>query len=40
LTPQGRLLVAKLASVHLDQLAKRKKQFADILRRLKQMPTD
>ena len=36
LSGEGRTLLMKLASVHLDQLAKRKKQFADILRRLKE----
>ncbi len=37
LSDEGSALLMKLASVHLDQLAKRKKQFADILRRLKEM---
>lgn len=40
LSGEGRGLLMKLASVHLDQLAKRKKQFADILRRLKEMQSD
>jgi len=35
LTPKGRALLIRLAGLHLDQLARRKKQFADILRRLK-----
>jgi len=37
LSSEGRTVLLKLAAVHLDQLAKRKKQFADILRRLKEM---
>ncbi len=37
LSNEGRALLLQLAAVHLDQLGKRKKQFADILRRLKEM---
>ncbi|MBV8977379.1 MAG: MarR family transcriptional regulator [Alphaproteobacteria bacterium] len=40
LTPKGRALLVKLAGLHLDQLSRRKKQFADILRRLKQTQAD
>lgn len=40
LTDEGDALVTKLASRHLDQLAKRRKQFADILRQLKQTQAD
>jgi DNA-binding MarR family transcriptional regulator len=40
LSSEGRALLMKLAAVHLDQLARRKKQFADILRRLKQTQSD
>lgn len=36
LTAEGDALLMKLAASHLDQLAKRKKQFADVLRQLKQ----
>ena len=36
LTEAGDALVARLASLHLDQLTKRRKQFADVLRQLKQ----
>ena len=36
LTEKGEALVLKLVALHLDQLAKRKKQFADLLRQLKQ----
>ena len=36
LTEKGDALLMTLARLHLDQLAKRKKQFADILRQLKQ----
>jgi DNA-binding MarR family transcriptional regulator len=36
LTEQGDALVVRLAALHLDQLAKRRKQFADVLRQLKQ----
>jgi hypothetical protein len=33
---KGRALLVKLVADHLDQLRKREKQFADILRRLRQ----
>ena len=36
LTEKGDGLATRLIAQHLDQLAKRKKQFADILRQLKQ----
>jgi len=36
LTEKGEALVTKLVMLHLEQLAKRKKQFADLLRQLKQ----
>ncbi|HWA91010.1 MAG TPA: MarR family transcriptional regulator [Rhizomicrobium sp.] len=35
LTEKGKTLVAALAAAHLDQLSRRRKQFADILRQLK-----
>jgi len=37
LTEKGDRLLMSLASSHLTQLARRKKQFADILRQLKQV---
>jgi len=40
LTDEGDALVTRLAARHLDQLAKRRKQFADILRQLKQTQAD
>ena len=40
LTEKGEALVLKLVTLHLDQLAKRKKQFADLLRQLKQTQAD
>jgi DNA-binding MarR family transcriptional regulator len=40
LTDKGDTLLMRLASLHLDQLAKRKKQFADILRQLKRTQSD
>ena len=39
LTEKGERLLMTLAALHLEQLARRKKQFADILRQLKQVPT-
>jgi DNA-binding MarR family transcriptional regulator len=36
LTDAGRVLLFKLVADHLDQLKKREKQFADVLRRLRQ----
>ena len=37
LSAEGRALLGRLVAAHLDQLAKRRKQFADIVRRLKQL---
>jgi DNA-binding MarR family transcriptional regulator len=38
LTDAGNTLFMRLASLHLGQLSKRKKQLADILRQVKQIP--
>jgi len=40
LTSEGRALLQRLAGLHLGQLAKRQKQFADVLRRLRQTQMD
>lgn len=40
LTEDGDTLFMRLASLHLGQLGKRKKQLADILRQVKRLPTD
>jgi DNA-binding MarR family transcriptional regulator len=37
LSAEGRALLVRLVAAHLDQLAKRKKQFADIVRRHRQL---
>ncbi len=37
LTDSGNALLLRLASLHLEQLSKRKKQLADILRQVKSM---
>jgi hypothetical protein len=39
LTEKGDALAVRMVAMHLNQLAKRKKQFADILRQLKQTQT-
>jgi len=39
LTEKGERIVQTLAALHLDQLARRKKQFADILRQMKHVST-
>ena len=39
LTERGERIVQTLAALHLDQLARRKKQFADILRQMKRVST-
>jgi DNA-binding MarR family transcriptional regulator len=39
LTEKGERIVQTLAALHLDQLARRKKQFADILRQMKRVST-
>ena len=40
LTDAGEALLLHLASLHIEQLSKRKKQLADILRQLKRVHTD
>jgi DNA-binding MarR family transcriptional regulator len=39
LTPKGERMVQALAALHLEQLARRKKQFAEILRQMKRVST-
>jgi DNA-binding MarR family transcriptional regulator len=39
LTQKGERLVQSLAALHLEQLARRKKQFAEILRQMKRAST-